>query len=164
MTETYFKYYLRPVLVNFFGYAFDNFQYAARANDINADIISKDKLHFSKLLTPRNVGLFTIDGAVAQDIAKFTYILTSDTYSGVSYRTPDDVMKFLDTVYGIKYFNVVIYGQTDAYLYLNNFGVPYLYRGARTKIPIRELQHNYDFLMDPTRGLYQNIKLPRKKK
>ena len=164
MTETYFKYYLRPVLVNFFGYAFDNFQYTARANDINADIISKDKLHFSKLLTPRNVGLFTIDGAVAQDIAKFTYILTSDTYSGVSYRTPDNVMKFLDTVYGIKYFNVVIYGQTDAYLYLNNFGVPYLYRGARTKIPIRELQHNYDFLMDPTRGLYQNIKLPRKKK
>ena len=162
MSETYFKYYLRPVLVNFFGYAFDNFQFAARSNDINADIISKDKLHFSKLLTPRNVGLFTIDGAVAQDIAKFTYILTSDTYAGISYNTPDSVMNYLDKVYGLKYFNVVIYGKTDAYLYLNNFGVPYLYRGARTKIPIRELENNYEYLMDPSRGLYQNIKLPRK--
>ena len=163
MLQLYFKYYLKPVLVNFFGYAFDNFKYTARQNDINADIVSKDKLHFSKLLTPRTVGLFTIDGAVIQDIAKFTYILTSDTYSGVSYNSPDEVMKFLDSVYGIKYFNVIIYGQNDAYLYLNNIGTPYLYRGARTKIPIRELQRNYDFLMDPTRGLYQNIKIPRKK-
>ena len=163
LLEVYFKYYLKPVLVNFFGYALDNFEYTTRKNDIESDIVSKDVLHFSKLLTPKNVGLFTIDGAVIHDIAKFTYILTSDQFTGITYNNPDSVMKFLDEVYGLKYFNVVIYGRQDAYLYLNNVGVPYLYRGAKTKIPIRELQRNYDFLMDPARGLYKNIKLPKQK-
>ena len=163
LLEVYFKYYLKPVLVNFFGYALDNFEYTTRKNDIESDIVSKDVLHFSKLLTPKNVGLLTIDGAVIHDIAKFTYILTSDQFTGITYNNPDSVMKFLDEVYGLKYFNVVIYGRQDAYLYLNNVGVPYLYRGAKTKIPIRELQRNYDFLMDPARGLYKNIKLPKQK-
>ena len=163
LLEVYFKYYLKPVLVNFFGYALDNFEYTTRKNDIDSDIVSKDVLHFSKLLTPRNVGLLTIDGAVIHDIAKFTYILTSDQFTGVTYNNPDSVMKFLDDVYGLKYFNIVIYGRQDAYLYLNNVGVPYLYRGAKTKIPIRELRRNYDFLMDPATGLYKNIKLPKQK-
>jgi len=96
-------------------------------------------------------------------LPKFTYILTSDQFTGVTYNNPDSVMKFLDDVYGLKYLNIVIYGRQDAYLYLNNVGVPYLYRGAKTKIPIRELRRNYDFLMDPATGLYKNIKLPKQK-
>ncbi len=163
LLEIYFKYYLKPVLINFFGYAFDNFIYNSRRNDVEADIISKDILHFSTLLTPSNVGLLTFDGAVIQDLAKFTYVLMSDTFSGITYNSPDSVIKFLDKVYGITYFNVIIYGRNDAYVYMNNVGVPYLYRGAKTKIPIRELRNNYDFLMDPSRGLYKNISLPKKK-
>ena len=163
LLSLYFKYYLKPVLVNFFGYALDEFSYITRKNDIESDIISKDVLHFSTLLTPRNVGVLTFDGTVAQDLAKFTYVLMADTFSGITYNSPDSVIKFLDDVYGIKYFNVIIYGTNDAYVYMNNVGVPYLYRGAKTKIPIRELRKNYDFLMDPSRGLYKNISLPKKK-
>lgn len=163
LTEVYFKYYLKPVLINFFGYALDEFEFITRKNDVEADIISKDVLHFSTLLTPSNVGILTFDGAVIQDLAKFTYVLTSDTFSGITYSNPDSVVKFLDEVYGLTYFNVIIYGRNDAYVYMNNIGVPYLYRGAKTKIPIRELRKNYEFLMDPSRGLYKNISLPKKK-
>lgn len=163
MLELYFKFYLRPVLINFFGYALDTFEYTSRKDAIEDDIISKDILHFSKILTPSNAGLLTIDGAVIHDIAKFTYILMSDTFSGITYNNPDSVMDFLNKVYGIKYFNVIIYGTSDAYVYMNNIGTPYLYRGAKTKIPIRDLRRNYDFLMDASQGLYKNISLPRKK-
>jgi len=164
LLEIYFKYYLRPVLVNFFSYAFDNFEYTARQNDISADVVSKDMLHFSKLLDPRNAGILTFDGAVMHDLVKFTYILTSDTFSGVTYNDPDSVIKFLNKVYGLRYFNIVIYGNQDAYVYLNNTGIAFLYRGIKTKISIRELRNMYDFLMDPSRGLYKNINLPKKRR
>ncbi len=157
----YFERYLKPVLIDFTGVVVNNFEFESMVS-LEDSVVSRDKLHFGTLLGASSAGILTFEGAVYNDLAKYTYILMSDKYSGLTFNDIDSVTEFLNEVYNIRFFNNIIYGKQDAYVYLRPIGVAQLYRGAQSKIRIEQLKRNYEYLTGDQ--LFRNIRLPKPKK
>ena len=160
--QHYFQHYLQPILHELVSSAFEE-DIVARIQ-VNDHLLTKDVLNLSHYLTPSVVGTITFDANVFNDLAYYTYVFMGDTFAGLTRSNVDSVMKFLDEIYGIRYFNIVIMGANDVFLYLNYVGIPALYRGAKTKLRRSDLENNYKWMTDARDGLYKYVQLPRKRK
>lgn len=159
--QHYFQSYLQPILHELVSAAFE--EDIISKIQVNDHLLTKDVLNLSHYLTPSVVGTLTFDANVFNDLAYYTYVFMGDTFAGLTRSNVDSVMKFLDDIYGIRYYNVVILGAEDVFLYLNYVGIPALYRGAKTKLRRPDLEYNYRWMTSAIEGLYKNIQLPRKR-
>ena len=153
--DDFYNFVIKPILTEILSDALANYESSSIKNN-TVSYMSKDVLQLDRLLNPSNASCLTWDGAVINELAQMSYTFLGDTFAGMHENTPTGVMKFLNEVYGLQYFNNVIIGQQYAYMYINHVGTSHMYRGANTKIELYSLKDNHNFLMGE-RGLYRNL-------